>query len=150
MSNTSKGNKIEQYAEDVLVGHGYAVQRAWRKMIRLGPNRYVSKTNDFFGCYDIIAINKDHVKLVQTTTAEGRFERQRKIEASGIPANPSVFREVWAWHGGRKRLDRARTVHRRYIPYQVFYVYRLGNDGWDLVYLLDRDGVIVSESDFEL
>ena len=150
MSNTSKGNKIEVMAETILGLRGYAVQRAWRKMIRIGPNRYVSNTNDFFGAFDIIAINSEHVKLVQTTTADGRFERQHKIEAAKIPHNFSVLREVWAWHGGGKRLDKCRTVHKRYVPYQVFYVWRQSTNGWGLAYLLDRDGTIVTESDFDV
>ena len=64
MSNRAKGHKAENEMAAIFVGRGYEVQVAQRTSVFTGKF-YVSRDNDLFNLFDILAIDKYRVILVQ-------------------------------------------------------------------------------------
>ena len=103
MNSKAKGDKAELEVQKILEKDGFLVQRAWRKMIRLPNGRWVSKTNDFFGCFDIMAIPAteeeeviDPVKLIQVTTENELGTKRTKIRET-MKNNYTVCYEITIW-----------------------------------------------------
>lgn len=56
MSSTiQKGNRAEVLAMEILESKGWNVIRSPRTMKCIGPGRFISQANDYFGLYDLIA-----------------------------------------------------------------------------------------------
>lgn len=83
----SKGNYSEKKAQDELIAKGWLVEKV--KRTRYGRT-------DFWGCWDLIAINGDKVRFIQVSR-KPLYDRgvayKRKLKAFPCPENCS--KEYW-------------------------------------------------------
>lgn len=133
MSATETGTASERRYRSLLEARGYQVSPPPKKVCWIPTatgRRPVVSDSDFFGIFDIISYNSEHWRLTQVTGWDGgnRQKRMAKIikHIRFHPLPQRTICEVAAWRGGRRRLDRAYTREKRYIPHQLFYVYTLG------------------------
>ena len=116
MSNTSRGNELERRAVLVLESHGYAVARA-HKVLSWASGAPRTVAHDHFGCFDVVALHREHPALFLQVTTRGELRRrQHKVEAFATEHAPeSADVEVWAFVAGRRadggqRFARTRLV----------------------------------------
>ena len=67
MNKKQKGHKAENDLAKAFRNQGYAVQVAQRTSVFTGKF-YVSRDNDFFNLFDLLAIDKSKILLVQVKT----------------------------------------------------------------------------------
>lgn len=153
MSNVEKGNRLQALARRMLEADGYVVHTAIRTPIKRGPI-WISRDNDVWNAFDLLATRMKGprpLRFVQVTTAKNASERIKKVDVVPIPVllaeeiafevgtfdgewqkvpgrryNPS---EVWAWHGGRKRIDKRYKDRKVWLPAQFFQIY-FKEKGW--------------------
>lgn len=120
----SKGNRLQVMARKLLEAEGYLVHTAVRSAQRRGPI-WISQTTDVFNAFDLIATRMDPprpLRFVQVTTSKSVSERIKKVDP--VPVSPAVASvEVWAYVGGRKRLDRRYKDRKLWLPRNYFQVY---------------------------
>ena len=127
----TKGNRLQVMARRELEKQGYLVHTAVRSAQKRGPI-WISQTTDIFNAFDLIAtkIEPPHpLRFVQVTTISNVSERIRKVDP--VPINTSLASvEIWAYVGGRKRLDRRYRERRVWLPRNYFQVY-LKTRNWE-------------------
>lgn len=111
MTDNDLGNELEKLVASYYTSRGYEVERPGRKVIwitdaKTGRRRPISKRNDFFGLFDIIAIRgHKQVRFDQVTTAKASGTKLTDIKAfikkGGYNWDLYKFR-YWQWVGGRK------------------------------------------------
>src|SRR3989441_8570915 len=115
----------------MLEADGYVVHTAVRNVQKLGPI-WISQSTDIFNAFDLIATRIDRqqpLRFVQVTTASHVSERIRKVDP--VPINPGLASvEIWAYVGGRKRLDRRYKNRRVWLPRNYFQIY-LKDRNWE-------------------
>lgn len=101
MSKRSNGAKYEKEAKAILEAQGWLVERAFPKMVTIGPGRIISTSHDFFGAFDLIAKKAFYPTLwVQVSTWE--MISVKKKQVSSFPWTPKQDRvEVWGRVRGR-------------------------------------------------
>ena len=99
MSTKSKGAALEHLVETWLQMQGYVVHRAAAAGVHRFGSFYASKSNDIFGCIDLLAIRRDGTRAFQCTTAQNRAARRKKIEkhAEHWPSQWEVAVVVHDW-----------------------------------------------------
>src|SRR6058998_2446152 len=139
----TKGNRLQVLARKELEKQGYVVHTAVRSVQKRGPI-WISQSTDIFNAFDLIATRIDPpqpLRFVQVTTASHVSERIRKVDP--IPINPGLASvEIWAYVGGRKRLDRRYKNRRAWLPRNYFQIY-LKDHNWEPD---RRDRVAVGEN----
>lgn len=89
-----------------------------------GGRRPVVSQLDLFGAFDLIAIREDRPTMfvqVCNKNSSDIAERKRKIEQVKLPTSDVAL--LFAWHGGRKVLDRRFRSESRYKLFQYFNIY---------------------------
>lgn len=121
MSDAEVGREIELRAVHLLEAQGYRVHRSVRTAVRL-RGRWMSHSNDVFGCVDIIAKRAgERMRYIQVCTASIGRKKEKLALVPWDADRESV--EIWRWVGGTgKRID-GRTGEPRARLY--FQVYRL-------------------------
>lgn len=105
MNTNRKGNDKELMAKRYLESQGFQVHRAIRTYLKLPGGKTIVRSNDVFGCFDLVALSPfEPARFIQVTTKAGLYERRKKIDAKFKTANYSIIFQVWAWHGGRGRM----------------------------------------------
>lgn len=106
MKSTRKGNDLEKMAKAHLESEGYIVHRAIRTFVKLPNGKTIVRSNDVFGCFDLIALSRSLAgpRFIQVTTKNGLYARRKKIDAKFPRGATGAYMEVWAWHGGRGRM----------------------------------------------
>jgi len=146
MSTTSKGNEYEKNVKAILEAWGYKVERAARKMVAVGPGKFISRSNDYFGCLDLIAIDPyEKVRCVQVTDQAHQAAHQAKFRHVLFPMVHCDV-EIWAWHPGRRRKHKKGE---KVTIAQVFSVYRLYDDGWEFWRFVTKDGSAMSMEGYQ-
>src|SRR2546430_11488570 len=116
----TKGNRLQVIARKQLEKQGYVVHTAVRSVQRRGLI-WISQSTDIFNAFDLIATRIDRpqpLRFVQVTTASHVSERIRKVDP--VPINPGLASvEIWAYVGGRKRLDRRYKKCRIWHPRKI-------------------------------
>lgn len=127
-NTSSKGTRLELAAIKVLESEGYTVHRCVRTGMRRG-GRYISQSNDVFGCIDLVAKKHgERTRWVQVTADSGIG--RKKEDLAQVPWDPlfdSV--EIWRWVGGRPRKHKTTG---EWLDRQYFQVYHL-DDGYELL-----------------
>jgi Holliday junction resolvase-like predicted endonuclease len=90
--NRKKGQKIEKLAYDFLKKEKYLV---WK------PVRVKFHSQDIFGLFDIIALNKKELKLIQVQKERKRPYKVRKIFQ--LPKPSKVKFELWVYDSKLKK-----------------------------------------------
>jgi len=126
--NTSKkGAAIELQAIKLLEAEGYTVHRSVRTGVRRGA-KWISHSNDVFGCIDLVAKKKgERTRWIQVTAHSGIG--RKKADLAEVPWDPlfdSV--EIWRWVGGRARRHKGTG---EMLGRQYFQVYH-HDDGFGL------------------
>lgn len=120
----SKGNRLQALARKLLEGQGYFVHTAVRSVQKLGP-MWISQTTDVFNAFDLIATRMappQPLRFIQVTTVKSVSERIKKVDP--VPINPGIASvEIWAYVGGRKRLDRRYKERKVWLPRNYFQIY---------------------------
>lgn len=98
-STRAQGAAWERRCKEYLESLGFKVDKARATLRVIGPGRFCSTANDFFGCIDLLAISpsKDYTLFIQCTTAKDtgtRAHKRREIEL--VPWNFKVHRvQLW-------------------------------------------------------
>ena len=114
-SPRERGNILERRARKQLEAEGYLVEPARPVLQWIGPGKVRSKRVDFFGAFDLFAVDPRHVRLIQVCEASGGHaaERRRKIEAIANKLPSSLSLELWVWHRpGRSKSQRGWSQER--------------------------------------
>lgn len=108
MSTRSRGNEAEHRLQEMLSGLNWTVHRAVQSGFRVTPKGrrgksfWLSRTNDVFGEFDLLATRLgSKVKYIQVTHGARAEKRE---SAALIPldlAHNDI--EVWEWRPGRRR-----------------------------------------------
>lgn len=120
MNNRDRGRRYELKAKHELEDADYLVEINQGKVMwipdkkRPGRRIPITKRVDFFGAFDLVASNADHIRLIQIA-AEGdtdggdMAEKRRKIEAlhGRFPGNVSL--ELWRWQMRRASTSSTRV-----------------------------------------
>lgn len=87
MNKTSRGKYLEKKAEKQLKEQGYWVEKA--KRVRFQPV-------DFWGCWDLIAINQKEIRFIQVSDVKF-YNRSRKEKELllAFPRPPYTSKEYW-------------------------------------------------------
>lgn len=124
VNRSQKGTVIELTAIKILTAAGYVVHRCVRTGFKRGP-RYISQSNDVFGCIDLVAKKHgERTRWIQVTAHSGIG--QKKADLDKVPWDPlfdSV--EIWRWVGGGRR--RHKTTG-EWLDRQYFQVYHHDHD----------------------
>ncbi len=85
-------------AKKELEDKGYLVARAMASSRKIG-NIYITKYNDFFHVFDLIAVKDNEVRLIQVTSGSGLSSHKKKI----LDNFPYVFDsvvsvEIWYYY----------------------------------------------------
>jgi len=127
----TKGNRLQVMARKELEKQGYVVHTAVRSVQRRGPI-WISQSTDIFNAFDLIATRIDPpqpLRFVQVTTISHVSERIRKVDP--VPINSGLASvEIWAYVGGRRRLDRRYKNRRMWLPRNYFQIY-LKDRNWE-------------------
>ena len=115
-------------ARKLLEADGYVVHTAVRSSQRVGPPWkpfWISQTTDIFNAFDLIATRMDPprpLRFIQVTVKGKASERVKKVDP--VPINTAVASvEIWAYAGGRRRLDRRYKDKKVWLPRNYFEVY---------------------------
>jgi Holliday junction resolvase-like predicted endonuclease len=88
--NTNKtGNMLERKYMDLLVSQGYVVERAIRRIIKKGNNKFLNIGSDFFGLFDLIALKDNKILFVQVTSGNWHTKNEL-IEFADKIKNPNI------------------------------------------------------------
>lgn len=95
MNKRAKGHKAENEARDLFESRGYRVQVAQRTTVFTGKF-YVSKDNDYFNLFDLIAINEPHIIFIQVKTNVSHcYSAMKEINKFKIEVgNPNIVYQV--------------------------------------------------------
>ena len=128
----AKGNRLQVAARKLLEADGYVVHTAVRSVQRRG-GLWISQTTDIFNAFDLIATRIDGprpMRYIQVTTENSVSERIKKVDP--VPINPAIASvEIWAYHGGRKRLDRRYKDRKVWLPRNFFQIH-FKERNWEL------------------
>lgn len=120
--------EFETWAIDELKADGWLTERAVLRATYIGAGKLVARPHDFFGCFDLIAVNGHHVRFIQVTSIDyttpgtrGRGgwqdptatirKHQGEIDTA-FPAGPTV--EIWVYYKqGSTWSRKARRIYRR-------------------------------------
>jgi len=111
-SRRQKGNQAERRLQDMLAESGWTVHRAiqtgfraFKKIGRKTKVLWLSRTNDVFGEFDIVAARLgSKVKWIQVTHGARAAKR---ASAAKVPLDLEHNDiEVWEWRPGRRRRKR--------------------------------------------
>ncbi len=120
----SKGNRLQVLARKLLEADRYSVHTAVRSVQRRGPI-WISQATDIFNAFDLIATRIDPprpLRFIQVTTRNSVSERIKKVDP--VPINSSVASvEIWAYVGGRRRLDRRFKDRKVWLTRNYFQIY---------------------------
>lgn len=112
MSRRSKGNEAERRLQETLTAAGWLVHRAiqtgFRAFKKIGNKKipiWLSRTNDVFGEFDIVACRLgSKVKWIQVTHGA---RADKRTSAAKVPLDLDHNDiEVWEWRPGRRRRKR--------------------------------------------
>jgi len=95
MTTKSKGDYSVNKARQLLKEQGYLVAKALA--VRFQPE-------DFFSCWDLIAINDNHVRFIQVSRVQ-LYDRgaEYKFKLLAFPTPPNTTKEYW--HHTNKGFD---------------------------------------------
>lgn len=96
MSRREAGRRLETRIQKYLESLGWVVDKARAAVKFIGPGKFVSSRNDFWGFGDLSAIHplRDFTLVVQTTLDSGVGRKRERAES--IPWNLNVQRiQVW-------------------------------------------------------
>jgi len=87
-------NKSEKIAYEQLKEEGYWVEK---------PRKSKWQPQDFFYCWDFIAINQNHIRFIQVSSKyfsqRSRADQERML---AFPKPPSTQKEYWRWDAKTK------------------------------------------------
>ena len=143
-SNAKKGTGKENDVRKIKISQGYDCQRTYRKAVCVGPGRMISLPNDFWGCIDLEAKNKEEMIFIQVTFGAKWNEKAREILLQKWPRFSKV--QIWAWFGGRKR--KKKHSNDCWVKAQCYDIYELDHDTYVFkkVKVVDAKGVTIPEA----
>lgn len=99
------GDKLELIAKGILEHEGAVVHRAIRSYIKPKGGKPFMRSNDIFGCFDLVALYPHRKpRFIQITTAKNFAERRKKIDKKFPFSIHGCEVEVWAWHKGKGKM----------------------------------------------
>ena len=102
MNKRKKGNKYETEVQRFFENQGYIIHRARSSGFKSG-NRFLSRSNDVFGVFDLIAKKKDNQTVwIQVSTGSRYAEKIKKIKALGDIWNISDTIQIWLRYKNKK------------------------------------------------
>ncbi len=90
MSARDKGNRIQRMCIERFKSEGYLVSKTEQSY------KYSTET-DAFGLFDLVAINEEHITLIQVTTNTPHTHK-KYIEFSKKYNIENVYYEQWVWY----------------------------------------------------
>jgi hypothetical protein len=78
VSKNKKGNKVEIEVENILKLQDYAVMRSPRIFTHIGYHKYISKDNDYFNLFDIVAKKSGYCRWIQIKSNACNVSRVKK------------------------------------------------------------------------
>jgi len=95
INRVAKGKRIVDKAELLLKKQNYQVEKA--------PHTWYKK--DYFGIFDIIAVNNKQIRLIQITSEVIRdLSKLKKIQGFEVPTR-CVTKEIWVWKHKKKKFE---------------------------------------------
>ena len=95
---------VKKISEQALEPFGFITEGARPKLMFLGPGRVITREEDLFGAFDILAINKSeppYTWLIQATVgtvdSDAVGQRKRKIIALAPDLAPNVAHKIHLW-----------------------------------------------------
>jgi hypothetical protein len=89
-NSRAKGRRNELKTKEVLVALGYGV------IVTPSPSKFCLE-NDYFGCWDVIAVDARTFRCVQVKSNQGASPAKRKLMEEWVcPTN--CTKEIWIWH----------------------------------------------------
>jgi len=97
VTNKQKGDKVEREIQHILEKKGFVVMKSPRTMRFIGPGRFISMANDYFGLYDLCAKkNKETFWIQAKSNINHVYEAQKKIAEFHLEYNCSnEYSEIW-------------------------------------------------------
>ena len=79
----AKGKRFETEVRAWLEAGGFTCDQARASLKMIGPGRFISSSNDFFGCTDLIAVHPFYEKTVfiQCHAGDDPYSRMHKMDA---------------------------------------------------------------------
>jgi Holliday junction resolvase-like predicted endonuclease len=102
--NRRRGNDAEQRAQAYLERLGYLCHRAVQTGFRTGTGKWLARSNDVWGEFDLLASRYGtRVLCVQVTASPGAAaEKRRGLEALAPKLNlEHMDVQLWVWHPGK-------------------------------------------------
>ena len=87
MDKAGQGARNEKRCENDLIKDGYSVEKV--KRVKFGRR-------DFFGLFDVIAINSERVRLIQVKSNR-RADRKTRQAISAFRCPSQCSKEVWVF-----------------------------------------------------
>lgn len=92
---SKKMNKSETIAYNQLKSAGYLVEK---------PRRSQWQPQDFFYCWDFIAINKTEIRFIQVSSKYlSQRSRDDQDRMRSFPKPPNTKKEYWRWNKKTKQ-----------------------------------------------
>jgi len=111
MTSNQIGDKLEHTAKEILEREGHIVHRAIRSYIKPKGGKPFMRSNDVFGCFDLVALSPhESPRFIQITTATNFATKRKKIDAKFPFSIYGCVIEVWAWHKGRGKMYFATSI----------------------------------------
>ena len=129
VSSKAKGNLAEKLAQKMLEDSGFVVMRSPRTMRMIGPGRFMSMANDYWGLYDLCAKKDGATKWIQVkSTSSGTSEAKPKI---------AEFHEKYNSHTETSEIWQK-------VPRKGFVIYSYSKllKNWEKIFL-NLNGVVI-------
>lgn len=101
-----KGKELVKKVKQILEAEGYMVQVCNPKLMFIGKGKVISREEDFFGRWDIVAAKQvklgspeNSVRWIQVSTFENLAAKKKQV--TGFPLGPHS-QEIWCWLPGGK------------------------------------------------
>ena len=97
MNAQKTGKTVEKTAYERLLAQKYWIEK---------PRRAKFQPQDFFYCWDFIAVNSKHIRFIQVSTKSfserSRADKERML---AFPKPPGAIKEYWRWDGKAQRFE---------------------------------------------
>lgn len=100
MNKRAKGKLLVKKAKELLEAEGYLVEVCRPKLMFIGPGKVISREEDFFGKWDILAVPKNpplgqKLRFIQVSVKEARSAKLKQV--AGFPPSPHYTQEIWLY-----------------------------------------------------
>lgn len=97
MNSRKIGRAVEKIAYEKLIAQRYWVEK---------PRVAKFQPQDFFYCWDFIAVSQKHIRFIQVSTKQfSQRPRADKERMLAFPKPPSAIKEYWRWDEKAERFE---------------------------------------------